>query len=133
MAVDSGALGFLDEFIPPHGEDEVVNVLPPEASLTSNGHIQVEEPIQSGIIPKPVSIHRPITKFTHSREPSHSPKHNLSKSRSRPSSRFYAGMMTSAHTGLLFCLPENGNKTPLPPERGPRLLFTSAKTSEGVR
>ena len=110
MAVDSGALGFFDEFIPPHGEDEVMNVLPPEASLTSNGHIQVEEPIQSGIIPKPVSIHHSITKFIHSCKPSHSPKHNLSKSRSRPSSRFYAGTMTSAHwSSVLFAREQEQN------------------------
>ena len=109
MAVDGGALGvsesealeFLDELMPPHEGDEVVRVLPPEASLISNGHIQVEEEhTQPAIIPKPVSIHRPITKITHSREPSHSPKHNLSKSRSRSSSCFYAGTMTSTHTGL---------------------------------
>jgi len=209
---ESDALHFMDTLLAP--QEGNVKVTPPEPSS-----VQVDESL---VDPAPIAI---IPKFAHSREPSHSPNHHLSKSsRSRSSSRFYAGTMTSTHTALtIFHTPsssvfdrgsasvyqsarsspepwsqsepdlprtnspqkrrrtvtmlsrestgsdsvvtmtpslfarereqnrdENSNglplshsspdlslnqskyRTPLPPDRGPRLFFTSAKTGEGV-
>lgn len=217
---ESEALDFMDKLVAPQEEQEGnVKVMPPEPS--SNGHVQVEETDEPLVDPTPIAI---ISKFAHSRESSHSPKHHLSKSysRSRSSSRFYAGTMASTHTALtiyhtpsssvfdrssvyqsarsspepwsqsepdltissphkqrrrtvtmlsrestgsdsvvtitpsLFARERNQNRdensnglasshsspdlslnqskyqTPLPPDRGPRLFFTSAKTGEGV-
>jgi Ras-related protein Rab-7A len=99
---ESEALEFLDELVAPQEEQEgSVNVMAPEPFVFSgsNGHIgpQAEEP---PVEPTPIPIYQP--KIAHSREPSHSPKHHLSKSysRSRSSSRFYAGTMASTHTAL---------------------------------
>ena len=102
---ESEALDFLDKLVSPQEEQEgTVKVIPPEPS--SNGHVQVEETGSpqaevSPVDPTPIPI-RPMPKFAHSRESSHSPKHHLSKSysRSRSSSRFYAGTMRSTHTAL---------------------------------
>lgn len=240
---ESEALEFVDELVPhsPTNPPSVidVDVVPPHETT-----IQIEEPPlefqdedtmrSSQYTVKPPSSPTnqstntlPLTRTSsiaiatphpsHSREPSHSPKHQLSKSRSRSSSsRFYSGTMTTTHTTLtifhtpssslfdvyqsarsspepwthsesdltrsapvspqgsvrrrrltslstgstssgsaatitpsLFArerenaavtssivssplLPLSSNTIPIPPERGAKLFFTSAKTGDGV-
>ncbi|CAA7263615.1 unnamed protein product [Cyclocybe aegerita] len=228
---ESEALEFLDELVPSSSELSLSTSSPSTWTGNGNGHqdadgdgdelassqhtIKPPSPSSSpghsrsssiAIIPPPDS--------SHIRQPSHSPKHQLSKSRSRSSSRFYSGTMTTTHTAVtiyhtpssslfdvyqsarsspepwssseselhvepaanatarqrrltmlstgstssgsaptitpsLFARERQGNGAesvtpvssplipaasgiPLPPERGPKLFFTSAKTGEGV-
>ncbi|KAH9475717.1 hypothetical protein JR316_0011276 [Psilocybe cubensis] len=208
---ESEALEFLDELVPPSD----ISILPPSissrspqfptpSSSFSSTNISTRTP-SIAIAPQPRTHH-------HTRESSHSPKHQLSKSRSRSSSRFYSGTMTTTHTTLtIYHTPSSSyyqsarsspepwsssvsnsslsevetispsgsvrrrsttilssnstssgsaptitpslyaresaaaagvstpsvsplipSSTPIPPERGPKLFFTSAKTGEGV-
>ena len=102
---ESEALEFLDKLVLPQEEHgETVRVVSPEpsASTGSDKDVQVDDPQTERPIldSTPIPIHQPSPKIIRAREPSHSPKHHLSKShsRSRSSSRFYAGTMTSTHT-----------------------------------
>jgi len=234
---ESEALEFLDELVPPStlGPPSEINILPPSSSNGSPviPHTALSTPSTklaispasspvppfSSTHPLPPSPSIAITSQAdseiaspgHTRESSHSPKHQLSKSRSRSPSQFY-GTMTTTHTTLtIYHTPsssvfdayqsarsspeprsgsadhldphsppasvrrrtatmfstgsassssavtitpslfarENANANgtltlspqlapapalaaPLPPERGPKLFFASAKTGEGV-
>ncbi|KAF8956649.1 hypothetical protein BDZ97DRAFT_1850735 [Flammula alnicola] len=118
---ESEALEFLDELVPPalssssssDSPSSDINVLPPAISIGSP-----EIPPQ-----------KPNEPFG-----GHSPKHHLSKSRSRSSSRFYAGTHTTTHTTLtiyhtpsssLFDVYQSARSSPEPwlaPEQPPSSL-----------
>lgn len=120
----SEALEFVDELVPGQaGERETtIQVLPPEVS---NGSPEIAQHIPPAVLaaaarpdnvpspsiaihPKFPPYHHPSTSSSSSSpaghepgaSPSASPKHQLFKSRSRSSSRFYAGTMTTTHTTL---------------------------------
>lgn len=102
---ESDALEFLDELMSPQEEEEgSVKVIPPELFASAGNQVEQLRPVAEASLsdPTPIPIHQPNSKIIHAREPSYSPKHHLSKSysRSRPSSRFYAGTMSSTHTAL---------------------------------
>lgn len=122
LVSESEALEFVDELVPlstskPPSE---INILPPSSS---NGSPVIPytylstsstKPTIPASLPFPSTspLHRSSSVAitpqvdpdgalpNHSRELSHSPRHQLSKSRSRSSSRFYAGTMTTTHTTL---------------------------------
>ena len=122
LVSESEALEFVDELVPlstsrPPSE---INILPPSSSNGSPviPYISLSSSSTKPTIPAsfpfpsapqlPRSSSVAITPHinpdrvpaNHSRELSHSPRHQLSKSRSRSSSRFYAGTMTTTHTTL---------------------------------
>ncbi|KIM37601.1 hypothetical protein M413DRAFT_448396 [Hebeloma cylindrosporum] len=234
LVSESEALEFVDELLPLSASrsPSEINILPPSSSNGSPviPYTSLSSTSTKPTVPFPSTSQLPRSSSVaitpqgeakgaspnHSRELSHSPRHQLSKSRSRSSSRFYAGTMTTTHTTLTIyhtpsssmfdvyqsarsspepwsrstdqldslALPHspptsvrrrtatmlstgsassgsavtitpslfarenaNGNAkhspplelapapafvAPLPPERGPKLFFTSAKTGEGV-
>ncbi|KDR73264.1 hypothetical protein GALMADRAFT_142392 [Galerina marginata CBS 339.88] len=119
---ESEALQFLDELVPPSpsaSPASEINVLPP---TSSNGYPELSHQLNgdshSSIIKSPSNSSSssqlspsqpprsssiaiaPHFDSSHNRESSYSPKHQLSKSRSRSASRFYSGTMTTTHTTL---------------------------------
>ncbi|KAJ3505898.1 hypothetical protein NLJ89_g7169 [Agrocybe chaxingu] len=102
---ESEALEFLDELVPSSSELPLAASSPSTSTGNGNGQPNADndcdEPTSSQHTIKPPSPSRsssiaiiPPPESSHTRQPSHSPKHQLSKSRSRSSSRFYSGTMT---------------------------------------
>jgi len=142
----SEALEFLDELVPPPASrpSSVIEVLPP--SITSNAYQDILTQRNGTAIPNsnsssssylfPVSASVPIARSSSiaigpqngSTSSSRSPRNGLSKSRSRSSSRFYPGTMTTTHTALtiyhtpsssMFDLYESARSSPEPPQSPP--------------
>jgi len=77
---------------PPHSSSS-------SSSLSSQTHPSQSTPSLNSTRSPSIAI-APGFNAGHTRQSSHSPKHHLSKSRSRSSSRFYSGTMTTTHTAL---------------------------------
>ncbi|KAF8896758.1 P-loop containing nucleoside triphosphate hydrolase protein [Gymnopilus junonius] len=73
---------------------------PSSSSLSSQIHLSEPTSNLSNNARSPSIAIAPRFDTNNARGTSHSPKHHLSKSRSRSSSRFYSGTMTTTHTAL---------------------------------
>lgn len=151
---EAEALDFLRELVPPSSRTpSPIHVLPP------NGHsplsILSSSPIASSHLTDHVRSSPPsppspqmrsnsiaiVSNPNPTSSPSYSPKHHLSKSRSRPSSHLYGGTMTTTHTSLtiyhtpsssLFDVYQSARSSP-EPWSGPSSLSSSPSPSSGVR
>lgn len=126
---ESEALQFLDELMPPSDARTPIdiNILPPNVShgspllssdnsLSTSQHTVMPPSILSTASSYLFPSQNSLSGNSNTRSPSiaiapnlshraeagasHSPKHQLTKSRSRSSSRFYSGTMTTTHTTL---------------------------------
>lgn len=99
LVSESEALEFLDDLVPPQ---ESIDILPPSVS-DGSPELPFKVPFieaSSHLIPSSSIAIPSAGKQVRTDVGSVSPKHQLFKSRSRSSSRFYAGTMTTTHTTL---------------------------------